>query len=180
MQETGVYPDQIAYTTLITAFCNTGEMVKKLYNEMKEKGVYLDQIAYTTLIAAFCSTGEMILAQAFFDEMLREGYSPNVILYTCMINGYWKLNMIDRAKKLHYFDEMLREGYSPTVSTYTCNGYWKLNMIDQAQKAATGLSRKVLRLKSGAIRELCFMKDEYILLFQHFTSCKRKTSALLS
>ncbi|WJX61703.1 hypothetical protein P8452_46770 [Trifolium repens] len=74
------------------------DQVKKLYNEMKEKGVYLDQIAYTTLIAAFCSTGEMILAQAFFDEMLREGYSPN------------------------------------------------------AQKAATGLSRKVLRLKSGAIR----------------------------
>jgi pentatricopeptide repeat protein len=162
------------------------DQVKKLYNEMKEKGVYLDQIAYTTIVA-FCSTGEMILARSFFDEMLREGYSPNVILYTCMINGYWKINMIDRAKKLYdemkengvypdriayttliaafcntgemimahtLFDEMLREGYSPNASTYArmVNGYWKLNMIDQAQKAAIGLSRKVLRLKSGAIR----------------------------
>jgi pentatricopeptide repeat protein len=40
MQERGVYPDQIAYTTLITAFCNTGEMVKAqaLFDEMLREG----------------------------------------------------------------------------------------------------------------------------------------------
>jgi pentatricopeptide repeat protein len=59
----------------------------------------------------------MILARSFFDEMLREGYSPNVILYTCMINGYWKINMIDRAKKL--YDEMKKNGMYPDRIAHT-------------------------------------------------------------
>jgi pentatricopeptide repeat protein len=89
---------------------------------MKDKGVYPDQIAYTTLITAVCNTGAMIMAQALFDKMLWEGCSPNVNTYTCMINGYLKLNMIDQAQKL------------------------------RGEMRANGLSHKVLRLESGAIR----------------------------
>ncbi|KAK2371338.1 pentatricopeptide repeat-containing protein, mitochondrial [Trifolium repens] len=125
MTKVGITFNVKTYTILID-LCTRNcniHIAYNLFEEMKDKGVYPDQIAYTTLITAICNTGEMIMAQALFDKMLWEGCSPNVNTYTCMINGYLKLNMIDQAQKLH------------------------------GEMRANGLSRKVLRLESGAIRK---------------------------
>ncbi|KAI9110669.1 hypothetical protein K1719_018535 [Acacia pycnantha] len=65
-------------------------------------------------------------ARKWFDEMMRNGCTPNVVTYTALIHGCLKARKVSNANEL--FEMMLKEGCMPNVITYT-------SLIDDLGKA---------------------------------------------
>jgi pentatricopeptide repeat protein len=74
-KESGIYPDQIAYTSLIAAFCNTGEMNKAdaLFHEMLREGCSPNVVNYTCFINAYLKSNMNDQAHELYKKMKERG-----------------------------------------------------------------------------------------------------------
>ncbi|XWS12306.1 hypothetical protein CRYUN_Cryun37aG0078300 [Craigia yunnanensis] len=65
----------------------------------------------------FCDKGSVNRAFWNFDKMVKLGFKPNLINYSCLINGLCKRGSINQA--FGKLEEMIREGWKPNVYVHT-------------------------------------------------------------
>ncbi|CAN6828660.1 unnamed protein product, partial [Brassica oleracea] len=101
----GVEPDVQTYNILITGFINEGKFLgaEELYKEMPHRGIVPD-------------TNRLDEATQIFDSMGSKCFSPDVITFNTLINGYCKAGRVGEGLKL--FCEIYGRGIVANAITY--------------------------------------------------------------
>lgn len=72
-----------------------------------QKGVIPNRFTYRVMIRMYCAQGEMNKAKDFIDSMAIQGFAPDLLAYTMLINGHVKSKR--NEKTLRLAEEMLQK-----------------------------------------------------------------------
>lgn len=113
------HPDEVTYTTAISAFVRMGLMdeARKVLQEMAANKVPANLITYNILLNGYCRLGQMQKAEALMRDMKEAGIAPDVVSYNTLINGC--IGVDDNLGALTYFNEMREAAIPPSVISYT-------------------------------------------------------------
>lgn len=135
-----ISPDKVSYGILVRSYCERGmpESAMKTLSEMEEKGVEVTPVTFTTILGSLYENGKNDEAEAFWNEMVDKGCSPDVVTYNVKIKHVHGGEPGD-VKSL--MEEMVAAGLNPdTISyNYLMTSYFKKGMIEDAEKVYEGL-----------------------------------------
>ncbi|KAG4929241.1 hypothetical protein JHK82_046304 [Glycine max] len=164
LEEFGLSPNVVIYTTLIDGCCKNGDVMlaKNLFCKMDRLGLVPNQHTYSVLMNGFFKQGLQREGFQMYENMNRSGIVPNAYAYNCLISEYCNDGMVDKAFKV--FAEMREKGkkfgeavklvhkvnkvgLSPNIVTYNIliNGFCDVGKMDTAvrlfnQLKSSGLS----------------------------------------
>ncbi|OAY42627.1 pentatricopeptide repeat-containing protein At3g09650, chloroplastic [Manihot esculenta] len=114
------HPDQVTYTTVISALVKVGSMdrARQVLAEMTRVGVPANRITYNILLKGYCQQLQIDKAKELLKEMADDAeIEPDVVSYNTLIDGCIQVD--DSAGALVFFNEMRAKGIAPTKVSYT-------------------------------------------------------------
>ncbi|MCO5603058.1 hypothetical protein L7F22_057201 [Adiantum nelumboides] len=95
----GLEMDRAVSNTLLNLYgkCNCLNAAKHLLKEMPEH----DVVSWNTLITGYSHHSLGIEAFCMFQQMIQEGILPNLITYTCILDGFVSENLLAAGKQIH-------------------------------------------------------------------------------
>jgi pentatricopeptide repeat protein len=101
MPQRGVVPSVWTYNAMIDGYCKAGRMKHALGIKalMEGNGCNPDDWTYNSLIHGLCG-GKPDEAEELLNGAIARGFTPTVITFTNMINGYCKAERIDDALRV--------------------------------------------------------------------------------
>ncbi|KAH7686438.1 HCP-like protein [Dioscorea alata] len=151
MKDDGLQPDLVTYSTLLAGCAKIKYGYIKamhLVQELENNGLHKDSVIYGTLISICASNNLSEEAEAFFQQMLDEGCSPNIFHYSSLLNAYSLDGNYAKAEKL--VESMKSSGVAPNkvILTTLLKVYAKVGLFEKGRKLLTELE------------DLGFAKDE--------------------
>ncbi|KAL2454493.1 Pentatricopeptide repeat-containing protein [Abeliophyllum distichum] len=118
MEEFGVKPDVITFSTIMNAWSAAGYMVKcrEIFNDMVEAGIKPDVHAYSILAKGYVRALEPGKAEELLTAMIESGIRPNVVIFTTIISGWCSAGALNSAMRV--FEKMCEYGISPNLKTF--------------------------------------------------------------
>lgn len=118
MEEFGVKPDVVTFSTIMDAWSSAGLMEKcqEIFNDMVKAGIEPDIHAYSILAKGYVRSGEPQKAESILTSMHKSGVHPNVVIFTTVISGWCSSGKMDRAMSV--YRKMYEIGVSPNLKTY--------------------------------------------------------------
>ncbi|KAL5670745.1 hypothetical protein ACJX0J_015051, partial [Zea mays] len=97
----GVVPSVWTYNAMIDGYCKSGRMKDALGIKalMEQNGCNPDDWTYNSLIYGLCG-GKLDEAEELLNGAIARGFTPTVITFTNLINGYCKAERIDDALRV--------------------------------------------------------------------------------
>ncbi|KAM2512429.1 hypothetical protein TB2_035868 [Malus domestica] len=96
-------PDQVTYNNLVHMLSKHGygDEALEFLREAEERGYWFDKVGYSAIVHSFC----------------KDGCTPDVVIYTAVLDGYCRLGKVDHAKKM--LQHMYKHGCRPNTVSYT-------------------------------------------------------------
>lgn len=118
MEEFGVKPDVITFSTIMNAWSAAGYMIKcrEIFDDMVEAGIKPDAHAYSILAKGYVRAQEPEKAEELLDTMKRSGVRQNVVIFTTVISGWCSSGSMDSAMRV--LEKMIESGISPNLKTF--------------------------------------------------------------
>lgn len=118
MEEFGVKPDVITFSTIMNAWSTAGfmEKCKQIFDDMVNAGIKPDIHAYSILAKGYVRAQEPEKAEELLTSMLESGVRPNVVIFTTIMSGWCSAGRMENA--LQIFDKMCEFGISPNLKTF--------------------------------------------------------------
>lgn len=118
MEEFGVKPDVVTFSTIMNAWSSAGLMdnCEEIFNDMVKAGIEPDIHAFSILAKGYVRAGLPGKAGALLTSMSKFGVQPNVVLFTTIISGWCADGKMDRASQVH--DKMCEMGIPSNLKTY--------------------------------------------------------------
>ncbi|KAK3033793.1 hypothetical protein RJ639_034364 [Escallonia herrerae] len=118
MEEYGVKPDVISFSTIMNVWSAAGYMDKcrEIFDDMVKAGIEPDVQAYSILAKGYVRAGEPEKAEELLTAMVKSGFRPNVVIFTTIISGWCSAKRMDDA--IRAFDKMCEFGISPNLKTF--------------------------------------------------------------
>lgn len=118
MEEFGVKPDVITFSTIMDAWSSAGLMDKcqEIFNDMEKAGIEPDIHAFSILAKGFVRAGEPGTAESLLTSMGKSGVHPNVVIFTTIISGWCSAGKMDRA--LRVYEKMCQMDIPPNLKTF--------------------------------------------------------------
>lgn len=118
MEEFGVKPDVITFSTIMDAWSSAGLMEKceEIFNDMVKAGIEPDVHAFSILAKGYVRAGDLQKAESVLNSMGRSGLLPNVVIFTTIISGWCSAGKMEHAMSI--YEKMHELGISPNLKTY--------------------------------------------------------------
>lgn len=118
MEEFGVKPDVITFSTIMNVWSTAGFMEKcrQIFDDMVKAGIKPDLHAYCILAKGYVRAQEPEKAEELLTSMLKSGVCPNVVIFTTIISGWCSAGRMENAIRI--FDKMCESGISPNLKTF--------------------------------------------------------------
>lgn len=118
MQESGVKPDVITFSTIMNAWSSAGLMAKcqEIFDDMVKAGIEPDIHAFSILAKGYARAGEPEKAESLLNSMAKSGAHPNVVIFTTVISGWCTVGKMEHA--LRVYSNMGETGILPTLKTF--------------------------------------------------------------
>lgn len=118
MEEFGIKPDVITFSTIMNAWSSAGLMDKcqEIFDDMVKADIEPDVHAFSILAKGYIRAGEPEEAESVLDSMSEFGVHPNVVIFTTIISGWCTAGKMERAAKV--YEKMCESGVSPNLTTY--------------------------------------------------------------
>ncbi|KMZ55948.1 hypothetical protein ZOSMA_9G00510 [Zostera marina] len=138
--EMGFAPYIITYGTLINAYfrdnnADTVEVGFGIFTKLLKDGMEPSIIILSSLIHGLCQADKLVEATSLFLRFPDMGFTPNVITYGILINGYFTNNNTHTVELgFGVFGDMLKRGHCPNTIVYTAmvKGLCAINRVDEA------------------------------------------------
>ncbi|ONI28770.1 hypothetical protein PRUPE_1G160300 [Prunus persica] len=88
MNEKGIIPDVVTFTSLIPAACKSGkwEEAVRLFRNLIDCGALPNILIFNSALDALCKDGKTAEALNLVEEMLLRGVKPDLVTYNSLIN----------------------------------------------------------------------------------------------
>ncbi|XP_042456081.1 pentatricopeptide repeat-containing protein At3g61520, mitochondrial-like [Zingiber officinale] len=136
MEKERVAVDVVILNTFIYRMCRHG-MIGSALNFFRKKKVEWPEVkgnafTYTVLIGAFLHSNNVGWATTLFDEMIKEGVSPNSVTYSTLICGLTQVGKLDDAYS--NVSLMRKNGFRVDIKSYNIliSGFCKKKRLDKA------------------------------------------------
>lgn len=118
MEKSGIKPDVITYTTLISSFykSNQAEIGNGLWNLMLMKGCLPNLATFNARVQFLVHKGRTWQANSLMGMMRYLGISPDEVTFNLVIKGFCRSGYIDMAKRV--YSALHDEGYKPNARIY--------------------------------------------------------------
>lgn len=118
MEECGVKPDVITFSTIMNQWSSTGLMKKcqEVFNNMVKVGIEPDVHAFSILAKGYVRAREPGKAESLLTSMTKYGLHPNVVIFTTIISGWCNAGKMERALRL--LEKMYEMDVPPTLRTF--------------------------------------------------------------
>ncbi|WCJ29562.1 Tetratricopeptide repeat (TPR)-like superfamily protein [Euphorbia peplus] len=118
MEQAGVRPDVVTYTTLVSAFYNNyrSEIANGLWNLMVLKGCFPNLATFNVRIQYLVQIRQARHANDVMNLMQRIGIPPDEVTYNMVIKGFCQVGMLEMAKRV--YSALHGQGYKPNVKIY--------------------------------------------------------------
>ncbi|KAG6527345.1 pentatricopeptide repeat-containing protein At3g61520, mitochondrial-like [Zingiber officinale] len=136
MEKERVAVNVVTLNTFVTGMCRHGMIGNALDFFQKKKvewpEVKGNAVTYITLISAFLHSNNVGKATTLFDEMIKEGVSPDSTTYFTLISGLTKVGKLDDAYSNVLF--MRKNGFRVDIKSYNTliSGFCKKKRLDKA------------------------------------------------
>lgn len=134
MEEFGVKPDVVTFSTMMDAWSSAGLLDKcqEIFNDMVKARIEPDIHTFSILAKGFVRTGEPGKAEALLTSMGNFGVHPNVVIFTTIISGWCNAGKMEHA--IRNYEKMCQAGIPPTLKTFETL-IWGYGEAKQPQKA---------------------------------------------
>ena len=102
-----LYRNVVLGTALVDMYAKCGLLVKA-HEVLKELHIR-DAVAWSALIAGYAQHEQGHEALQCFEQMQREGFSPDVVTFTSILKACGSTGDVDKGKEIH--DEITRRGF---------------------------------------------------------------------
>lgn len=118
MEEFGVKPDVITFSTIMNAWSSAGQMDKcqEIFDDMVRSGIEPDIHAFAILAKGYVRSGDPGRAEAVLASMSAFEARPNVVIFTTVISGWCSAGRMDLAMRI--YEKMCETGASPNLKTF--------------------------------------------------------------
>lgn len=118
MEEFGVGPDVITFSTIMNAWSAAGFMDKcrDIFDDMVKARIQPDAHVYSILAKGYVQGGEPEKAEEILNAMIKSGFCPNVVIFTTVINGWCSAGRMEYSIKI--FQKMCECGIAPNLKTF--------------------------------------------------------------
>ena len=115
MENEGVEPNVITYTTLIRGYTKMSDMegAENVVDWMVEHGVARNDFTYNTLQQGYLRVGDFDAAHGILTRMEEDGVSPDPVTFVQLIAGYAKKGRVGEAESVFASMPMV-----PTLKAY--------------------------------------------------------------
>lgn len=168
MEEFGVKPDVVTFSTIMNAWSSAGLMDKceEIFDDMIKASIEPDSHAFCILAKGYVRAGEPEKAEALLKVLASSGVHPNVVMFTTIISGWCNGGQMECA--LRVFERMCKMDVTPNLKTFETLiwGYgeakqpWKaeefLQIMDEMGVSPT---KYTLQLVADAWRSIGFINE---------------------
>jgi pentatricopeptide repeat protein len=118
MEEKGLSPSVVSYTSLIHGLCQSNNLdgAIELLEEMIRNGIEPNVFTYSSLMDGLCKCGQSSQAMELLEVMVRRRHSPNMVTYSTLIDGLCKEGKHREAVEI--LDRMRLQGLKPNSGMY--------------------------------------------------------------
>uniref|UniRef100_A0A0A9E1P0 Pentatricopeptide repeat-containing protein n=1 Tax=Arundo donax TaxID=35708 RepID=A0A0A9E1P0_ARUDO len=105
MLEVGLEPRHLTYNTIISGFCEKGDIksAQEIRSRMEKNKKRANVVTYNVLLNYFCRMGKMEEANELLNEILEKGLVPNGVTYEIINAG------------------MIEKGFMPDIRGYVAD-----------------------------------------------------------
>ncbi|MCO5546608.1 hypothetical protein L7F22_000038 [Adiantum nelumboides] len=137
MVKQGYEKEKCVDSTLVDVYAKCGCFVdaQKIFQGLSAR----DVILWTALIAAYADQGSEDAALHCFDQMEKEGVSPNVVTYMCGLKAFGDNKSRDRVFEIH--SQLVIRGLekNPSVGGMLVFNYGRCGILEDAEDVFDGL-----------------------------------------
>lgn len=118
MEEFGVKPDVVTFSTIMNAWSSEGLMDKcqEIFDDMVKSGIEPDVHVFSILAKGHVRAGEPEKAESILKVMKASKVCPNVVIFTTIISGWCSAGKMENA--LRVYEMMCDLDISPNLKTF--------------------------------------------------------------
>lgn len=154
MEEFGVKPDVVTFSTIMDAWSSAGLMGKcqEIFDDMVKAGIEPDIHVFSILAKGYVRAGEPQKAESILTSMRKYGVHPNVVMFTTVISGW--CNAVKMQRAMSIYEKMCEIGINPNLKTYETLlwGYGEAKQPWRAEELLQVMEEKGVRPKKSTIQ----------------------------
>lgn len=115
----GAPRSELAFNAVLSActMCRAFDKVPILFSNLARKyDVVPNEVSYGILIKSYCESGSPDSALQALDEMKVRNLDANLVIYTTILDGFYKKGMVEEAERV--WSVMVDVGDGPDVAAY--------------------------------------------------------------
>ncbi|KAF9595758.1 hypothetical protein IFM89_003500 [Coptis chinensis] len=143
VKDHGIYRNWVSIKLNLEMEADKIDIAEKLFKESVKCDIIPDSKRFSTMVRCYCKKNEPLEAKMILDQMVENGFTPHVVIFTDVINSLCVRGRVKIAFEV--FEVMSKTGCEPNVQTYNClmKGLCYVGKVEEAFKLLVKMKKSL-------------------------------------